>query len=342
MTSQRDDDRASGYLWDPAAADAVDPEVLALEQRLAPVRFDPDARPLRLRRAAPRGRWPAARWVALAATAAVVATAAFGFSRWRWTWPAGQAWTVSTRSSSVPAELAVGAPLTLAPGEGAVVDVARIGTMRIDGGSSIALRSTQGSRHRLAMEAGRVSIRVWAPPGSLAIQTPAGEVIDLGCEFDLEVDASASRVRVRSGWVQLENGIDESLIPAGASSEMTRAGRPGVPVFDNADPAFRAAVRRYELTGDAAVVETIVGTARVEDMLTLLDLVDRGTAGTDRIASRAAELWPLPDGVTVGGIVRGDRDGLWRWRDTLPLPPVKSWLRNWRDALPQWLAPGAR
>jgi ferric-dicitrate binding protein FerR (iron transport regulator) len=338
---QRPDERASAYLWDPTA-NAVDPEVQAIEKQLAPLRFDPATRPLNVRGRSRVGRGRATRWLALAAAVVVLATGAFGFSQWRWTWPAGRAWTLSMRPPSAPSALAVGTPLVMPPMESAVVKVARIGTMRIEGGSRLALRSTQGRRHRLSMDAGRVHIRVWAPPGSVAIQTPAGEVIDLGCEFDLEVDASTSRVHVRSGWVQLENGVDESLIPAGASSEMTRGRRPGVPVFDNASPAFREAVRRYESTEDAAGVDAVVASARVEDVLTLLNLVERGTAGVDRIATRAAELWPLPDGVTVGGIVRGDRDGLFRWRDTLPLPPVKGWLRNWRDALPHWLVGDGR
>jgi hypothetical protein len=218
------------------------------------------------------------------------------------------------------------------------VNVARIGTMRIDVGSRLSLRSTQGTRHRLAMEAGRVSVRVWAPPGSLAIQTPAGEVIDLGCEFDLEVDDVSARVSVRSGWVQLANGVEETLIPAGASGEMSGNRAPGVPVFDSANAEFREAVRRYELTGAEGAVDAVVTHASSRDVLTLLTLVARGGAGIDRIASRAAELWPLPADVTVSGIMRGDRNGLMRWRDTLPLPPVKGWLRNWRDALPRWMA----
>lgn len=337
MTNPRDDEHTSAYLWDPADT-RVDPDVQALEQQLAPLRFDPATRPLELGRRALPVRRPVRRWLAFAAAASVVlAVLGWGFSQWRWSWPSGKPWAVSTRPSSVPAELAIGTPLSLASADSATVEVARIGTMRIDGGSRLALRSTQGSRHRLLMDMGRVSIRIWAPPGSLAIQTPAGDVIDLGCEFDLEVDASSSRVRVRTGWVQIDNGIDESLIPAGASSEMTKVRRPGVPVFDSADPRFRDAVRRYEVTQDAAVVDTIVATARAGDMLTLITLAARGAVGTDRILSRAAELWPLPDGVTVGGILRGDRAGLWRWRDTLPLPPVKGWLRNWRDALPGWL-----
>ena len=342
MTNHHDEDKTSAYLWDPAAGAAgVDPDVLVLEKKLATLRFDAADRPLELPAPTRVPRRLMTRWYSLAAAAMIViAAGGYLFTQWRWTWPAGRAWTVSSRPASAPAELAVGVPLALPPSESAVVRVARIGTMRVEGGSQLALRSTQGTRHRLTMETGRMTLRVWAPSGSVAIQTPAGEVIDLGCEFDLEVSDLLSRVTVRSGWVQLENGIQESLIPAGASGEMRRGRAPTVPVYDDASAAFRDAVRRYEQAPDGALVETIVTNARTRDVLTLLVLVSRGGEGIERLASRAAELWPMPQGVTVGGIVRGDREGLWKWRDSLPLPSVKSWLRNWRDGLPEWLARG--
>jgi hypothetical protein len=344
MTNQHDDEKMSAYLWDPAAGAAgVDPDVLTLEKKLATLSFDAADRPLRLPARTHAPRRLMTRWGSLAAAAIVViAAGGYAFSQWRWTWPAGRAWTMSTRPASAPAELAVGAPLSLGPDERAVVKVARIGTMRVDGGSQLALRSTQGTRHRLTMESGRLTLRVWAPSGSVSIWTPAGEVIDMGCEFDLEVSDLATRVRVLSGWVQLENGILESLIPAGASGEMTRGQAPTVPVYDDASALFRDAVRQYERAPGAASLDGIVENARTRDVLTLLMLISRGGTGIDRLTVRAAELWPMPEGVTVGGIVRGDRDGLWRWRDSLPLPSAKSWLRNWRDGLPEWLAPSRR
>ena len=333
------DDTTRAYLWDPkAGGDGVDPELLALEERLATLSFDaieqPLPLPLKRRRIV---RMPVRWWTLAAAAALVLAVTSVWYSQWRWTWPEGRPWTMSARSASAPEQLSVGAPLDLGRDEHAVVNVARIGTMRVDGGSRLALRSTHGTRHRLELERGRVVLRVWAPPGSVAFRTPAGEVIDLGCEFDLTVDDAGSRVTVLSGWVQLANGIDESLIPAGASSEMAMNRGPGVPVFDSASPQFREAVRRYEATKDVAAADAIAGNARSRDVLTLLMLIERRGPGVDRLALRAAELAPMPAGVTVSGIVRGDRDGLWRWRDTLHLPPPKGWLRNWQDALPGWL-----
>ena len=111
------------------------------------------------------------------------------------------------------------------------------------------------------------------------------------------------------------------------------------PALSDARPEFSAAVRALESgEGDPnAHLEVIVSAARPRDVYTLLMLAARNQSGSERLLAVAADLWPPPSGVTVNGIVRGDRDGLWRWRETLPLPPPKSWLRNWRDALPEWL-----
>ena len=327
------DDKTLDYLWDPASPE--DPDVRALEQQLRPLRFEPSSRPLKLSPRSPRRPVIGIAWKFAAAAAIVIATGV-GFSQWRFTWPSGRPWSVSGQSSPASSQLTVGGTLEVPSSGQAVVDVARIGTMRVDGGSRVTLRSTQGTRHRLRMETGQVRVRVWAPPGSVSFQTPTGEVIDMGCEFDLQVEADVSRLHVRSGWVQMDNGLGESLIPAGASGEMRRDLLPGVPVFDSAGPSFLATVRQFERTGDEGRLRTILETSRAEDVLTLLMLIARRVSGADQLAVRAAELSPPPGDVTVGQVVRGDRDALWLWRDALPLPPTKSWLRNWRDALPLW------
>ena len=330
--TDRKDDKTLDYLWDPAAPE--DPDVRAIEEQLKPLRFDASAHPLELSPRSPQRQFTGIAWK-FAAAAAILLVTGVGFSQWRFTWPSGRAWSVSGPSSA-SSQLAVGGTLEVPSSGQALVDVARIGTMRVDGGSRVTLRSTQGTRHRLRMETGQVRVRVWAPPASIAFQTPTGEVIDMGCEFDLQVEADVSRLRVRSGWVQMENTLGESLIPAGASGEMRRDLLPGAPVFDNAGPSFLAAVRQLERTGDAASLRTVLDSARTPDVLTLLILIARRTPGSDQLAARAAELSPPPRGVTVGQVVRGDRDAVWLWKDSLPLPPTKSWLRNWKDALPRW------
>lgn len=343
MSTSDFDERLEAYLWNPAEPPVE--EVAAVERQLAAARFDAVAHPWKPPAAhVPRrvGLHVApvhVRRFAYAATF-LLAAAVCG-ALWRWSWPAGEPWTIARGTAGGPLRLAVGSLLRVPASEHLVVNVARIGVMEVQGGSALTLRTTRSNVHRLSMDQGRVHVRVWAPPLSLAIRTPAGEVIDMGCEFDLSVTQAETHVSVLSGWVQLDNGLGETLVPQGAVAHMSAERPPVVPVFHDAAPGFLSAVRQLELVGpvagpDGELVRTITGLARPRDVLTLLMLADRSSAGRERLLLRAAELWPPPGGVTVSRVLRGDRDALWRWRDTLPLPPPKSWVRNWRDALPRW------
>ena len=332
------EDKLHDYLWDPATPAHSDVE--AIERQLAPLRFEagkpPVITPLPARIILHRPRWRRPLLAAAIAASLLIAAGA-GLWTWRWTWPEGRAWTV--RGGAVDARLEVGRALTIPDDGGAIANIARIGTMRLAGGTSLELRSTRGTRHRLRMTEGDIHVRVWAPPLSLGIETPAGEVLDMGCEFVLSVTGDQSAVRVLSGWVQLENGIDEVLVPAGASTEMTSGRGPGVPVFDDAAPGFRESVRAVEADGDPAAVERIIALARARDVYTLLGLADRHPTAAAALLRRSAELWPPPDGVTIGRILRGDRESLWAWSGSLPLPPTKTgWWKNWRDAFPLGLS----
>lgn len=343
MIPPQDDERVDAYLWDPAAP--VADEVRFAESTLAALRFDPEAHRLELPAATMRARHLRTWRYVLAAAASVVLIAGVWTSYWRWQWPTGQAWTIAAGPSAAPDQLAVGVPLVVEGLDEARIRIARVGTMSVTNNARLTLESTNRSRHRLVLDRGAMHVRVWAPPASVNVRTPAGEVIDLGCEFDLNVDAAGtSSVLVRSGWVMIANGAGETLIPAGAGASMRPGQRPGAPVFSSAAPEFVRAVRSIETaSGDAgADVNAIVSHARVSDVLTMFVLIDRRTPGSDRIGVRAAELVPLPPGVTLGDIRQGNEEARERWRDMLRLPPPKGWLRNWRDALPAWLLPSDR
>ena len=336
---QRDD-----YLWDPAASPSA--EVQAVERRLTSARFDAARRPLVLPVATRRRHVSRTPLFALAATLALVVTGASGFWAWRSRWPAGGAWPVTIERGASPATSAAALrpnqPLQLDETVSAQVAIARIGTMRLAPGSALTVLETRSRRHRVLLDRGAVSVRVWAPPAWFAFRTPAGEVIDLGCVFDLSVDADrTSRVRVHTGWVQMANGWGESLVPAGASSVMTPAARPGVPIFDDAPAAFAAGVRAVERDGEDAArnaaIDVVLRTARPRDVLTLLLLATESPAAARRaIVNRAAQLAPPPSTIDVQAVADGDSEQLWRWYGTLDLPPSKSWWLNWRDALPRF------
>lgn len=328
-------DRLDTYLWDPAAPpDAI---VRRIERQLSPAAFDPAASPLPLKRAAsPARRAPTTRWLRLMmAAAALILVTGVSLAAWRWTWPEGRSWSIAAAPTGGPEELPVGAPLLTPPYDPALIRIARIGTMRVAGGSALTLRSTSSNRHRLVLERGAVHVRIWAPPFSVAFETPAGEVFDMGCEFELTVTGDSTEVRVTSGWVQLENFSGEAVVPAGASSTMRDGRPPGVAVFDDAAAGFRDAVRNVEASGGEASLEQILALTRARDVLTLLQLVPRYAAGSPRLATRAFELSPPDNPADLQRVVEGDRAALDRWMSSLPLPSPKSgWWLNWRDALP--------
>src|SRR5687767_10247912 len=104
--NDHEDDKTLDYLWDPAAP--TDPEVQAMEQQLRPLRFDPSTHPLKLPSRSPQRRVTGIVWK-LAAAAAIVIATGYGFSQWRFTWPAGRAWSVSQSPAS--SQLQVGGTL---------------------------------------------------------------------------------------------------------------------------------------------------------------------------------------------------------------------------------------
>lgn len=328
------------YLWDRTGA--PDEVIVQLERALARRRFDPAAQPMPRvsdeRCASPpraaRVLHPRVVTYAAAASLALALVGGLGVwgYLWRLTWAADRPWPVVTPSGQM-SWLAVGTSLSSPVAGSAEVAVARIGRMTVHPASDVMLEATSSSRHVVRLARGGVSVRVFAPPGRFRLQTPAGLVTDLGCVFEATVDASArTRVRVRSGWVELENVHGAVLVPAGATSDMAPDRPPSTPVFDDADPAFAAAVRHVE-QGASTSAAAGLSTARVGDVASLLVLARR-LEGDDRarVIAQAARLHAPPPGVTAQAVSAGDDAALWRWFDALPLPPPKQWWRNWRDA----------
>jgi len=317
------------YLWDRSGP--IDPDVVALERGLGALKFDPAQHPLRL---PARRRLRAAAWLTLAAAAVMAAGA--GAFWWRLQWPDDHAWRLATTTSGMErvGTLAVGETIDLGNGTEASLSIARLGTARVHAGSTLRLRATSSRQHSLQLTKGTMDVSVWAPPARLVIGTPAGTVIDLGCVFSLTVDdAGVARVRVETGWVQLENKFGETLVPAGASSEMTSDAPPVVPVYDDATAAFRDAIRLIEAGATPKIdfaLTLIDRDARARDVPTLLLLALRSPQmPREALLARAALLVPPP--APVGKTLDLTDAAIWRWFDTLPLPPTKAWLLNWKD-----------
>jgi hypothetical protein len=324
----RDDD-TNDYLWDRSGV--VDPVVADLEEALAPLAFRPAEHPLTIP-APPQRRWPL--MAAVAATLLVAVAAGLFF--WRLQWPAGRGWPMelSTGAAARLETLAVGQTVAIDGATTASIDIARLGTVHVLSNSQVTLNATASAKHLLQLDRGSMRVRVWAPPSRVVVSTPAGDVIDLGCVFTLSVVAGTAHITVETGWVQLENGNGEVLVPAGASTMMSAGQRPLVPIYDDATEPFRQGVRILEggpSGDDVPAWPNVRRDARPRDVPTLLMLAlrmpDRWRAV---LLERAASL-SAPPRLPAGGVASLDDDAVWDWFDSLPLPPAKAWWRNWKD-----------
>jgi hypothetical protein len=220
-------------------------------------------------------------------------------------------------------------------GSKAVLEVGVIGHVEIDAHSRLRILTTNQREHRLALERGRISAVINAPPRWFTVDTPGAAAIDLGCAYTLEVDeAGFGTLRVQEGWVQLDGGRYEAIVPERAMAHVRTGRGPGSPFYQDASDTFRAALSIVDFGRDEemrSALPSLVAAARPRDSLTLLSLLRRlGSGGRGDVYDRLAVFLPPPPDVTRERIVGGDNDAVDRWWEELALPrPRKLYPRLW-------------
>lgn len=342
------------YLWDRSGP--ADPAIVALEQTLAVYALHKELRgagrgrrrsslPSRPSRVAPRGtRW---RIATAAAAMVVLSLAVGGWYQHRLLWPQAQPWRVTSVSGEVRVDgRAVDSLASLAPGSVLETDsatvrlqAARIGEVVLGEGSRFEVLQTRSGLHRTQLQRGRLWARVWAPPGTFGVATPSGDLYDLGCEFLLRTEEDGSgQLTVRSGWVQVDSGWREVLVPQGARVDFRAGGEPGIPYDLGARREFLAALREIDAQGrtvatDGDAMLRLLAAARPQDAISLLSLLQAHPRLADGpLYERLAGLMPANALVTRAAIRGGDRHALSPWWDALPYPRVKRWWLQWPDA----------
>jgi hypothetical protein len=278
------------YLWDGSGQPDV--EIQHLEALLTRYRSAvpmPDFRSVVVMRRRPR--WP------LAVAAALIVCAVLGALRFytpRNRWRA----TESSGAAIVPHSL-LRAGDVVQTGQGGTVrlESPAVGTLDISANTTIRLVENRRNRHRLALASGTIHAKTTSMPGVFVIDTPRARAIDLGCEYTLTVaPGGGGELHVTAGWVELTRGYEQSLVPQGASALIRPDGELTVPLFDDALPAFRAAVRDFARMHD---MTTIVSLARTRDALTLLNLFRIATPDERAILyDRLNQLVPAPPSIT--------------------------------------------
>lgn len=288
--------------------------------------------------------------MAIAATILLAVGAASAWQVHRLQWPENRPWAITATSGEVRID---GTPLaadaTLAPGallrtgaDGAVhVDVARIGRFVLGPQAQVRLDATRSGRHRLQWQGGRLWARVWAPPGQFGVGIAGVQALDLGCEFVVDGEAGGdASLTVRSGWVQIDAGADEVLVPEGATVALPHGAAPGTPHAIDAHADLIAALRTIDATAgdidpDGDAVRALLATVRSQDAITLLSLLQRHpTLARGPMFDATQALLPDAAMVSREAVLTRTPNALEPWWQALPYPRAKRWWLHWRDALP--------
>lgn len=196
------------------------------------------------------------------------------------------------------------------------VQVADIGNVEIAPNSRLRLVGTKSTEHRISLERGQLHARIYAPPRLFIVDTPSAVAVDLGCEYTLEVDEGGnSKLHVTGGFVALENGKRESIVPAGAIA-LTRKGKGiGTPFSEDASIEFQAALYDFDFeNGGSNALQTIIEEAGFYDSLTLWHLLSRVEKRERAQVFDALSLHVKPPaGVTPEGILNLDKKMLDAW-----------------------------
>lgn len=215
-------------------------------------------------------------------------------------------------------KLEVGSYLVTDGASRARVEVADIGTVDIAPNSRVKLVGTNKQQHRLSLERGSLHARIAAPPRLFIVDTPSAVAVDLGCEYTLEVDkAGNNKLHVTSGFVALERGGRESIVPAGAMCLTQKGKGLGTPFSAETTSEFRAALERFDFAGGgSSAVQTLLEKRNFYDIVTLWHLLSRvSRSDREKVYDALAVYVNVPDGVTRDGIMKLNKAMLESWRE---------------------------
>ncbi len=187
-----------------------------------------------------------------------------------------------------------------------------IGSVDLGPNTRLRVVADRADQHRITLAHGAIFAKISAPPRLFFVDTKSGTAIDLGCEYGLNMDEDGSGVlRVTKGWVSFQWHGLESLVPAGALCRIRPVKGPDVPYFEDAPKEFVQAV-------DKGAVDSIIGSARLRDTLTLWHLLSRVAPGDRaRVYDRIASLTVIPAGISKERVLALDPEMLNRLKEEL-------------------------
>lgn len=187
--------------------------------------------------------------------------------------------------------------------------VESIGEIDVEPRTEIQINETESFEYNLILYKGSISARTWSSPKLFAIKTPAANIKDLGCVYNISVDEKfTTMLQVKSGWVLMENGKQKCLLPAGTSCYSDTSIGLGTPFSDNASELFRQALFTFDFKDSTKKIETVLSESEKDDFISLFHLLLKTDKETkEKIFDRLAQLTNIPKQIRKELIVDGDK-----------------------------------
>lgn len=332
------------YLWNKTGE--PDRELVAWEEKLSVFSSTPGELPLRVPEVGQQisRRYSWMKWGAIVACFLIASLLTI-----RITWQPGGNWKVIAISGSpvidgkpvqVNGHLSTGELLETDEGSRALLRMGLMAKIEVAPQTRVRFVASSSGHRRLFLQSGRITARVWAPPFSLFVDTPATTAVDLGCGFTLEVRPHGSgELRVTSGWVASQREDRQAIVPAGAMVLFEPHFGPGTQFFEDAPAGFRADLEQLDFTEGGYhslhTVEHLLLQARARDAITLLGLLPRVDAPEKAaIFDKLSLVMPPPADLKRDDVIRGaNQHGIDEWWERFGFGKTKSWLFDWRDVV---------
>lgn len=207
----------------------------------------------------------------------------------------------------------------------ATLEVADIGHVEIDASSRVRVVETGPSEHRLELARGGLHAKINAPPRLFFVETKAATAIDLGCEYELDVDEQgAGLLRVLTGYVELARPSKAggepraALVPAGAQCVIDPVRGPGTPIWSSSNEAAKKAMAAFDRSGSADDLRAVLDALDKKDTLSVFHLLERVPVDQrGALVDRLRKLAPAPKEAPREETISLQPAAVDAWRTTL-------------------------
>ena len=216
------------------------------------------------------------------------------------------------------AKLYVGSRIETGNSDRARIQLSGIGWVQIEPGSVLTLIEAGAERQRFRLERGELRAQVNAPPAVFIVETPAARAIDLGCAYRLRfIPGGESMIEVTDGWVEIDHGFEQTLVPAGAMAWFT-VNRISPAYMNQTSPDFRDAMLQWWRAQDEPTRRTALARALSRatrsDAFTLLNMLRRSRPEErPAIYDRLARFIPAPPEVSRSAVLAGETNAEEAW-----------------------------